>query len=109
MLDTTDFQPQAEALRLAAGLDDLRDVDYDDLFIRSAIELRRQHAEIERLQARVAELGRDAARLDAIERNARCDPKMCGNHVWWPTTWKHQLVGPTLRAAIDAAISKEQP
>jgi hypothetical protein len=51
-------------------------------------------------------LRKDAQRLDAIERNARCDPKMCGNHVWWPTTWKHQLTGPTLRAAIDAAMTK---
>lgn len=53
-------------------------------------------------------LKKDAQRLDAIERNARCDPKMDGNHVWWPTTWKHQLTGPTLRAAIDAAMTKEQ-
>ena len=46
----------------------------------------------------------DAERLDFIEKSARCDPKMDGQHVWWPTTFKHALKGPTLRAAIDDAI-----
>lgn len=57
--------------------------------------------EIERLRA-------DAERLDYIASNARYDPKMDGQHVWWPTTFKHALRGPTLRAAIDNS-RKEKP
>lgn len=49
-------------------------------------------------------LRRDAERLDFIEKNARCDPKMDGNHVWWPTSFNKALRGHTLRAAIDAAL-----
>lgn len=45
----------------------------------------------------------DAKRLDHIASNARCDPKMDGQHVWWPTSFNHRLIGPTLREAIDAA------
>lgn len=45
----------------------------------------------------------DAERLDYITSNARCDPKMDGQHVWWPTSFNHRLTGPTLRDAIDAA------
>lgn len=56
--------------------------------------------EVERLRA-------DAARLDHIEKHARYDPKMDGNHAWWPTTFKHVLRGPTLRAAIDAAMGDD--
>lgn len=55
----------------------------------------------------LAEAGRDAERLDCIERNARCDPKMDGQHVWWPTNFSHRLIGPTLRDAIDAALRGE--
>lgn len=55
------------------------------------------------LAARVLELERDRVRLDYIEEFARCDPKMDGQHVWWPTSFNHRLIGPTLRAAIDAA------
>ena len=96
--------------------------------IESAAELRRQHAEIESLRAQLDQehqarlncmsdrqtlateleaVRKDAERLDAIEKNCRTDPKMDGNHVYWPTTWKHSLKGPNLRAAIDAA--KEKP
>lgn len=57
------------------------------------------------LAARVAELEKDAGRLDYIEENARCEPKMDGHHVWWPTTFSNQLKGPNLRAAIDAALA----
>lgn len=46
----------------------------------------------------------DAARLDYIEKHARYDPKLDGNHAWWPTTFENQLRGPTLRAAIDAQM-----
>jgi len=58
------------------------------------------------LQAEVERLRKDAARLDHIEGNARCDPKMDGQSVWWPTSFNHRLTGPTLRAAIDAAMEK---
>lgn len=50
----------------------------------------------------------DAERLDYIASNARCDPKMDGQHVWWPTSFNHRLIGPNLRAAIDAARAQEQ-
>lgn len=56
--------------------------------------------EVERLRA-------DAARLDHIEKHARYDPKIDGNHAWWPTTFENVLRGPTLRAAIDAAAEEE--
>lgn len=56
-------------------------------------------AEVERLRA-------DAARLDHIEKHARYDPKIDGNHAWWPTTFENVLRGPTLRAAIDAAMKE---
>lgn len=49
----------------------------------------------------------DARRLDFIEESARCDPKMDGQHVWWPTSLNKALKGPTLRTAIDAAMRKE--
>ena len=51
----------------------------------------------------------DAQRLDFIEKSARCDPKMDGQHVWWPTSLNKALKGPTLRAAIDAAMRKDKP
>jgi hypothetical protein len=52
-----------------------------------------------------AELRKDAERLDYLQNNARCDPKMDGNHVWWPTSFNQaqSLKGPTIREAIDAA------
>lgn len=55
-------------------------------------------------QAEDAEMRADAARLDYIEKHARYDPKMDGNHAWWPTTFEHVLRGPTLRAAIDNSM-----
>lgn len=51
----------------------------------------------------------DAARLDFIEKNARSEPKMDGQNVWWPTTFNQALRGPTLREAIDAAMKKATP
>ena len=51
----------------------------------------------------------DAQRLDFIEKSARCDPKMDGQHVWWPTSLNKALKGPTLRAAIDEAMRKDKP
>lgn len=50
----------------------------------------------------------ESIRLDHIEQHARSEPKMCGNHVWWPTSFNSALKGPTLRAAIDAAIAAQQ-
>ena len=55
------------------------------------------------LTAQLAEAQRDAGRLDYIQKHARCDPQMDGNHVWWPTSLNKTLRGPTIRAAIDAA------
>ena len=59
-------------------------------------------------QARSALSARDAVdaqRLDFIEKSARRDPKMDGQHVWWPTSFNtaQLLKGPTLREAIDNA------
>lgn len=50
---------------------------------------------------------KDAERLDYIQKHARCDPKIDGKHVWWPTIFKHRLVGATIRTAIDAAIAAQ--
>lgn len=46
----------------------------------------------------------DTQRLDFIAQHARSDPKMDGQHVWWPTSFENSLRGPTLRAAIDNAM-----
>lgn len=69
----------------------------------TADAVERQHAQIEALEKQLEAVRKDAERLDAIEKNCRTDPKVDGNHVYWPTTWKHSLKGPNLRAAIDAA------
>ena len=62
------------------------------------------------LKAERDELLKDAERMDYLQKHARCDPKMDGNHVWWPTTFNqaHNLRGKTLRDAIDAAIAKAE-
>lgn len=75
----------------------------DDLYPASTVSALKSRADA--LAARVVELEKDAGRLDYIEENARCEPKMDGHHVWWPTTFSNQLKGPNLRAAIDAAIA----
>lgn len=101
--------------RLSIALDIVRDILADDCeptpitaehwapihdqaqsVVRERNELRQ---EVERLRA-------DAARLDHIEKHARYDPKIDGNHAWWPTTFENVLRGPTLRAAIDAAMKE---
>jgi hypothetical protein len=74
-------------------------------------DLQRQHDDVkmrldELLKSENERLRADAARLDYIQSNARCDPKIDGNHVWWPTTFNHRLMGNTLRAAIDAAMNR---
>lgn len=60
---------------------------------------------IQKLEAEIAALKPDAERLDFLQRISRCDPKMDGNHVWWPTSFNvaQTLKGSTIRAAIDAA------
>lgn len=65
-------------------------------------------AERDQLRAEVESLRADAERLDHIEKHARCDPKMDGQHVWWPTNFKNALRGPNLRAAIDHARTINQ-
>lgn len=62
---------------------------------------------IDRLAELAAAHTEDAARLDFLEKRAKCEPKMDGQHVWWPTNFKHALKGANLRAAIDGA-RKEQ-
>lgn len=51
-------------------------------------------------------MAEERERLDFIEEHCRCDPKMDGQHVWWPTSFNtaQLLKGPTLREAIDNAI-----
>jgi len=58
------------------------------------------------LKAEVERLRKDAERLDYLQKHARCDPKMDGQHMWWPTTLNHanNLRGGTIREAIDAAM-----
>lgn len=58
-------------------------------------------------RAKEEQMRADAARLNYIEKHARYDPKMDGNHAWWPTTFENVLRGPTLRAAIDAAMGED--
>ena len=57
-----------------------------------------------------AELLKDSKRLNYLQKYARCDPKMDGKHMWWPTTFNQaqNLRGETLREAIDAAIAKAE-
>lgn len=51
----------------------------------------------------------DAELIDFLQSVARCDPKMDGNHVWWPLHWNtcQAIKGPTLREAIRAAIAAQ--
>lgn len=53
-----------------------------------------------------ADVVRDAERLDWIQANCRCDPMMDGQHKWWPTNFNKCLTGPSIRAAIDAAMKE---
>ena len=94
-----------EALRLADELDAevVRTVQLDVTHTKAAALLRQLSAERDQLRAEVERLRADADRLDHIEKHARCDPKMDGQHVWWPTNFNHALRGPNLRAAIDNA------
>jgi hypothetical protein len=64
------------------------------------------------IQPQPSEDAKDAARLDWLQHEARCDPKMDGQHVWWPLSWNQcqRIKGPTIRDAIDAAMAqKGQP
>lgn len=62
------------------------------------------------LREAIEVLVRDAERLDYLQKNARCDPKMDGKHVWWPMTFNQaqKLKGATLREAIDTAMQEKQ-
>jgi hypothetical protein len=97
-----------EAMRLADQCDSLASI-YDawnpDVYRQSATLLRQLSAERDQLRAEVERLRKDGERLDHIQKHARCDPKMDGNHVWWPTNFKHALNGNTLREAIDSSIA----
>lgn len=82
-------------------------IAYVEKIAEDAIELCTQQANrVMELEAQVQALSLDAGRLDYLQRHARSDPKMDGNHVWWPTSFNQaqNLKGPTLREAIDAAI-----
>lgn len=59
----------------------------------------------------VAALRADAARLDWLQSVSRCDPKMDGQHVWWPLSWNtcQACKGNTIRDGIDAAILAGEP
>lgn len=76
---------------------------------KSVVEYDLAQSRIRALEAERDALAADAARLDYLEKNARCDPKMDGNHVWWPTSFNQaqNLKGQTLRLAIDAAMKGE--
>lgn len=93
---TIDVKEIAANLR---GLTDLHDWAYR-VAAEAADALEAQARELDALRA-------DAARLDFIAKNARCDPKMDGNHVWWPTTFNNSLKGDTLRHAVDAAMAAQ--
>ena len=61
-------------------------------------------AQLAALELEVARLRKDAERLNFIQSNCRCDPMMDGQHKWWPTNFNKCLNGPSIRAAIDAAM-----
>ena len=84
----------------------VRAVDYNTLradLDRAIVNFGDAAATVCDMRAQLAEAQKDAGRLDYIQKNARCDPQMDGNHVWWPTSLNKTLRGPTIRAAIDAA------
>ena len=62
--------------------------------------------ELAALKAENESLRKDAERLNFIQSNCRCDPMMDGQHKWWPTNFNKCLTGPSIRAAIDAAMAK---
>ena len=61
-------------------------------------------AQVAALKAENESLRKDAERLNFIQSNCRCDPMMDGQHKWWPTNFNKCLTGPSIRAAIDAAM-----
>ena len=96
-------QQIAERLMLRVDMADDRTPHAGESVASVVAALWEARASIARLEAE-----RDAAvaELDYIASNARCDPKMDGQHVWWPTSFNHRLTGPSLRAAIRAAMEK---
>lgn len=102
-----DYKPDAHKAWQAATQRQQERIAYVEKVADDAIELGNQQAiRIAELEAQVQALSLDAGRLDYLQRHARSDPKMDGNHVWWPTSFNQaqNLTGPTLREAIDAAI-----
>lgn len=99
---------ETEAIRLAIR-EVLAERDRLDRHMKAMAAIAdREKDRAEKAEAECERLRKDAARLDHIEKHARCDPKMDGHHVWWPTTFNNALRGYNLRAAIDAAM-KDQP
>ncbi|HEX8894406.1 MAG TPA: hypothetical protein VF783_13840 [Terriglobales bacterium] len=58
-------------------------------------------------EASLDQRDKDADRYQFLKRQARCDPKMDGRHVWWNIPMRNpkggSLIGNTLDEAIDAA------
>jgi hypothetical protein len=75
--------------------------------LASALRLLDAETQIE-AELNLLKLKEDAERLDYIQSNARCDPKIDGNHVWWPTSFNHRMAGATLRKAIDKAMKEQK-
>jgi hypothetical protein len=94
---------QPEALRLADALDDefVSGRISNDTGRKAAAELRRLHGEVERLRA-------DAERYQWLRARYRAmSMDMGGNHSWVPDgRVMRELRGPTLNAAIDAALKE---
>ena len=95
----------AQAFSVAVGSPDERSVP---LYLHPPAPAWHDSPETLALKAERDAAMKDAKRLDYLQKHARCDPKMDGNHVWWPTTFNQaqNLRGGTLREAIDAAIAK---
>ena len=62
-------------------------------------------AALEASQSQALAWKEDAERLDWLQSMSRCDPKMDGQHMWWPLSWSlnHRCKGPAIRDAIDVA------
>ena len=52
----------------------------------------------------------DTELIEWLQSVARCDPKMDGQHVWWPLHWNinQTIRGPTLREALINAYNADK-